>query len=80
MLICVAASGEQCCGADLLAVGFETCFEREPRGSETHYYACAHVFESEIAIVVVSYSIVGLEIVCSVVSEAFGNAVIMQQQ
>jgi hypothetical protein len=49
MLVCVAASGERCCGADLLAVGFETCFEREPRGSETHYYACAHVFESEIA-------------------------------
>jgi hypothetical protein len=71
MLVCVAASGERCCGADLLAVGFETCFEREPRGSETHYYACAHVFEvSEIAserasaggIVVVSYRIVGLEL------------------
>lgn len=46
----------------------------------THYYACAHVFESEIAIVVVSYRIVGLELVGTVVSEAFGNAVIMQQQ
>ena len=52
MLVCVAASGERCCSADLLDVGFETCFEREPRGSETHYccsYAGAHVFESEIA-------------------------------
>jgi hypothetical protein len=46
MLVCVVASGERSCGADLLDVGFETCFEREPRGSETHYYACAHVFES----------------------------------
>ena len=46
----------------------------------THYYACAHVFESEIAIVIVSYRIVGLELVGTVVSEAFGNAVIMQQQ
>lgn len=46
----------------------------------THYYACAHVFESEIAIVVVPYRIVGLELVGSVVSEAFGNGVIMQQQ
>jgi len=53
---------------------------REPRGSKTHYYACAHVFESEIAIVVVSYRIVGLELVGTVVSEAFGNGVIMQQQ
>jgi hypothetical protein len=47
MLVCVVASGERSCSADLLDARFETCFERECRGSETHYYyACAHVFES----------------------------------
>jgi len=56
MLVCVAASGERCCGADLLLadVGFETCFEgetgqRAPWQRDTLLRVRAHVFESEIA-------------------------------
>jgi len=40
MLVCVAASGEQCCGADLLIVGFETCFESAPWQRDTTTRAC----------------------------------------
>lgn len=70
MLVCVAASGERCCGADLLAVGFETCFRESPvaaRHTTTRARMCLRA---------------RLRLLSSriVVNEAFGNAVITQQQ